>query len=315
MNSLFVRFSSLGDVILTTGIIRYFKQKFPEARADVLTYSQFYDVFDGLPYVDRVVCMSRGAGLVHYMGLVQKEINGYDHIFDLHSKPLSMALRFLSQADYHKYRKDSADRRKYVKTHRMTDRLNLHVTQKYFEPVASAFGLDMPDIEDLRPQIFSDKKPVPGHILIHPFASRFTKTYPYMKELAKLMIADGFTPVFAGDGDAPSVEGAVYKTGKTSLRGLFDTAASCEAVVSTDSGPMHVGVALNRPTVAVFGSTTRQFGFFPLFNNVRIIEDNSVECRPCDVHGLAACPKEHFRCMKNIQPEMIMENLKDLIRR
>lgn len=315
MKVLFVRFSSLGDIILTTGIIKHFKQLFPDAEADVLTYSQYREVFDDLTFVNKVICHDRGAGLISYMGLVQREINEYDHIFDLHGKPLSMLLRFLSQADYHRYRKDSADRRRYVKTHKMTDRMKLHVTQKYFEPIIKAFGLEMPDTESLRPVIYSDKEPVKGHILIHPFASRYTKTYPYMKELAEMLVKEGFTPVFAGDGDAPHANGAIDKTGKTSIRELFDTIASCEAVISTDSGPMHIGVALNRPTVAVFGSTTRQFGFFPQFNNVRIIEDNSVDCRPCDVHGLAECPKSHFRCMKNIAPETILSNLKDLIRR
>lgn len=315
MRLLFVRFSSLGDIILTTGVIKYFKEKFPEAQIDVLTYSQFKSVFDDLPFIDRVICHERGGSLKSYLGLVQKEINDYDYVIDLHGKFLSMIIRFSSTSTYLRYRKDSADRRRFVKNHKLTDRLSLHVTQKYFEPLAHEFGLDMPEIEQLRPVLSSQADVIKGNILIHPFASRYTKTYPYVKELAEILINYGFTPVFAGDGDAPYVKGAIYKTGKTSLTELFDTVQSCEAVISTDSGPMHIAAALNKPTIAIFGSTTRQFGFFPLFSGVKIIEDDSVDCRPCDVHGKDACPKGHFNCMKNLKPEMIAQELKDLIRR
>ncbi|WP_295225325.1 glycosyltransferase family 9 protein [Seleniivibrio sp.] len=83
-------------------------------------------------------------------------------------------------------------------------------------------------------------------------------------------------------------------------------------MISSDSGPLHAAVALKKPTVGIFGSTTREFGFFPLFSGVRVVEDNSVECRPCDVHGLEACPKGHFDCMKRLTPDKVVEALKNL---
>lgn len=315
MKVLFVRFSSLGDIILTTGVIKKFKELFPDAEADVLTYARFKEVFDGLPFINRVLCHDKKDGLLSYFNLIQKEADDYDHIIDLHGKPLSLMLRFMSQAQYHRYIKDSSDRRRYVKTKKETERLKLHVTQKYFETLIKPFNLQMPELEELRPVLFSDAPVKKGKILIHPFASKYTKTYPHMKELGELLVREGFTPVFAGDGEAPSVQGAVYKTGKTSIRELFDAVQSCEAVISTDSGPMHIAAALNKPTIGIFGSTTRQFGFFPLFKDIVVMEDNSVECRPCHVHGLDACPKGHFKCMNNITPDSVAKTLKDLLLR
>ncbi|MGE4318377.1 MAG: glycosyltransferase family 9 protein [Deferribacterales bacterium] len=309
MKLLFVRFSALGDIILTTGVIKKFKEIFPQAQADVLTYCRFRDVFDGLDFVNKVYCYDKSSGLKSYFGLIQNELDEYDHIIDLHSKPLSMLLRFTSPAQYHRYVKDSSARRKYVKSRKDTPRLGMHVTLKYFEPLAKTFGLEMPDVEELRPALFSDKAPEKRHILIHPFASKTTKTYPFIKELAELLVQKGYTPVFAGDGKAPDVTGAIDKTGKTSIRELFDTIASCEAVITTDSGPMHIAVALNRPTVAIFGSTTKHFGFYPEFSGVKVVENNDLTCRPCHVHGLDACPEGHFRCMKSITPEMIASAL------
>ena len=312
MKLLFVRFSSLGDIVLTTGVIRKFKEAFPDAQADVLTYCRFREVFDGLDFIHKVYCCDKSDGLKAYFNLVQKELDEYDHIIDLHGKLRSWVLKYTSPADYHRYIKDSAARRRYVKTRKDDPRLNLHVVEKYFEPLAQTFNMPMPELEQLRPVLFSEKQPTKGQILIHPFASRYTKTYPYMKELAEMLVDKGYTPVFAGDGEAPQVNGAVDKTGKTGLRELFDTIASCEAVITTDSGPMHIAVGLKKPTIAIFGSTTKQFGFYPDFSGVKVMENNDIDCRPCDVHGLTACPKGHFDCMKSISPESIVSTLSDL---
>ncbi len=312
MKLLFVRFSALGDIVLTTGVIRKFKELFPDAQADVLTYCRFREVFDGLDFINKVYCYDKSNGLKSYFGLIQNELDEYDHIIDLHSKPLSMLLRFTSPAQYHRYLKDSSARRKYVKSRKENPRLGMHVTLKYFEPLAKAFGVDMPEPEELRPVLFSGKTPEKRHILIHPFASKATKTYPYIKELAELLKQRGYTPVFAGDGHVPEVDGAIDKTGKTSIRELFDTTASCEAVITTDSGPMHIAVALNRPTVAIFGSTTRHFGFFPEFSGVKVIENNDIKCRPCHIHGLDSCPEGHFKCMRDLPPEMIISALGEI---
>jgi ADP-heptose:LPS heptosyltransferase len=312
MKVLFVRFSSLGDIILTTGVIRKFKELFPDAQADVLTYAPYADVFKGLPFVNRVLEHNKKDGLIAYFNLIQRETEDYDHVFDLHGKLLSMFLRFHAQADYHKYVKDSAARRRFVKTRKADPRLGLHVVQKYFEPIAQTFNVPMPSLEELRPVLFSDARSVAKHVLVHPFASRYTKTYPYAGELAELLIENGYMPVFAGDGKAPDVKGIIDRTGKSKIKDFFDTIASCGAVISSDSGPLHVAVALKKPTVGIFGSTTKHFGFYPAFDGVRIVEDDSVECRPCDVHGLAACPKGHFDCMKRLTPDKVLQVLKSL---
>lgn len=118
--------------------------------------------------------------------------------------------------------------------------------------------------------------------------------------------------LFAGDGKAPDVKGCIDRTGKSKIKDFFDTIASCEAVISSDSGPLHIAVALKKPTVGIFGSTTKHFGFYPAFEGVGVVEDDSVECRPCDVHGLAACPKGHFDCMKRLTPDKVLQALKSL---
>jgi ADP-heptose:LPS heptosyltransferase len=266
MKLLFVRFSSLGDVILTTGVMNYVSRMIPEAQISVLTFSQYAPVFENLPFVHDVISYDKSKGIGEYFYIVQNETEEHDYIFDLHGKIRSLFLRFHSQASYHCYQKDSKARRSYVKNRKISPRLDMHVVQKYAEPAVKALRLPSPSLEDLRPVIIRHKAPQKGYVLLHPFASKNTKAYPYAGELAEMLVKKGLTPVFAGMGKAPQVEGIIDKTGELPLYDMLDTIAACEAVVTTDSGPMHAGVALGRPTVAVFGSTTRHFGFYPDFS-------------------------------------------------
>lgn len=313
MKLLFVRFSSLGDVVLTTGVMKHLHSLMPDAQIEVFTYRQYAPVFENLPFVSNVIDYDKSRGIKEYFYIVQNEMEDHDHIFDLHGKIRSRFLKYHTQAGYHCYKKDSKARRAYVKTRRGDSRLSLHVVQKYFEPVAETFGLPMPELESLRPVMVRGADVIKGRVLVHPFASKNTKAYPYAAELAEMLLAAGFTPVFAGVGKAPGVKGIIDKTGNLPLAELLDTAAACEAVISTDSGPMHIGTALGKPTLAIFGPTTKEFGFYPAFSGCSVVENNGLDCRPCDVHGLDSCPKGHFRCMKELTPESVIKRFLEII--
>ena len=93
--------------------------------------------------------------------------------------------------------------------------------------------------------------------------------------------------------------------GKTSLRELATVISQCSLFITNDSGPMHIAAALQVPLVAIFGSTTKELGFTPYGTNNRIVEVN-LPCRPCSSHGKKRCPKEHFKCMRDISSEAVM---------
>lgn len=309
MKILFLRFSSFGDVILTTGIMNYVSKMLPEAEIDIFTFRQYLPVFDNLPFVHNVIDYEKAKGLKEFLYLVQQETEEHDYIFDLQGKIRSKFLKFHAQGDYHCYKKDSKARRAYVKKRKHNERLDMHVTQKYFEAVAKPLGLEMPDIEELRPVLVRHIERDKSKVFIHPFASKNTKAYPFAAELAEELIGQGKTPVFAGIGEAPKMSGIIDETGEKSLSYMLNTIAGCGSCISTDSGPMHASIGLNLPTVGIFGSTTKHFGFYPSFNNCAVLEDNSIDCRPCDVHGLDECPNGHFNCMKNLQPELALQLL------
>jgi heptosyltransferase-2 len=79
--------------------------------------------------------------------------------------------------------------------------------------------------------------------------------------------------------------------------------------ITNDSGLMHVAVALGIPTVAIFGPTVREFGFYPRAKHAHVIENSGLDCRPCTAIGREDCPKGHFLCMKAITPEIVIAQI------
>ncbi|HCV42439.1 MAG TPA: hypothetical protein DGH68_03075, partial [Bacteroidetes bacterium] len=98
---------------------------------------------------------------------------------------------------------------------------------------------------------------------------------------------------------------------------LAETAAMmdrCSIVITNDSGLMHIAAARKRKVVAVFGPTVRQLGFFPYGTTSTVMEDASLSCRPCTHIGLPGCPKEHFKCMNNIQATQVIDAARLLLK-
>ena len=93
---------------------------------------------------------------------------------------------------------------------------------------------------------------------------------------------------------------------------VLQTAADmkkCKLILTNDSGLMHTASAVGVPLIAVFGSTVREFGFIPVGTQNLILENKSLSCRPCSHIGKSSCPKKHFKCMKEITPEFVLNQL------
>ena len=99
------------------------------------------------------------------------------------------------------------------------------------------------------------------------------------------------------------------------LLSLQETAALINEsvlLISNDTGVMHMGAALKKPVVAIFGPTTHHLGFVP-FRTQSIVVEKSLSCRPCSYHGTDVCPKGHFHCMKDIPVEDVLKAAKNLL--
>jgi heptosyltransferase-2 len=101
-------------------------------------------------------------------------------------------------------------------------------------------------------------------------------------------------------------EGSFSLAGSLSLPESAALLKLSTLVIANDSGLLHLAQSQKRPVVGIYGPTTRELGFFPIEQNSTVVEI-PLSCRPCTPKGLHYCPKGHFRCMKDITPEMVIE--------
>jgi heptosyltransferase-2 len=87
----------------------------------------------------------------------------------------------------------------------------------------------------------------------------------------------------------------------------------CQLLVANDSGLMHVAEAVGTPLIAIFGSTTRELGFFPQLAASRVVENRDLACRPCSHLGYRQCPRGHFRCMREILPPEVLAQAEKML--
>lgn len=305
MKILFIRFSSLGDCVLTTGVIKKLSEMLEDMRIDVLTNSKFAEVWAGCDFVNKVYPIAPKIPLTEYMYFL-KQMPEYDYIFDLHSNLRSFIAGKILAGKTYKYKKKSLARRLYTAFRIFKKSLDKHVVQRYAEAVFSAVNLPVPPLEELRPYLgeTEDVKNA-DKVVIHPFASKYTKIWPYFTEFAKVFQKTGKKVYIIGHGDFPEIAGVV-RVHTESLAEMFQFIDDASLLVTGDSGPMHAGVAKKVPVLAIFGSTTKEYGFFPSFNGCMVVEVEGLRCRPCHVHGADKCPRKHFKCMKDITPELML---------
>ncbi|MCU0821286.1 MAG: glycosyltransferase family 9 protein [Spirochaetes bacterium] len=148
-----------------------------------------------------------------------------------------------------------------------------------------------------------------------------TKRWPeeYFKKFVELLTAGGIKIILLGGTDDMDLCGRISSGETINLAGrlsLLESAAAVSmtsALVTNDSAPLHMGSAMNVPTVAIFGSTTPRFGFGPLADGSLVVEIKDLACRPCGRHGKMKCPKGHFDCMNKIHPEIVYGELLKII--
>jgi heptosyltransferase-2 len=138
-------------------------------------------------------------------------------------------------------------------------------------------------------------------------------------ELCKRLRAAGLPVVIVGvEADhelcagAARASGALDWSGRTGLLELKALMSRLALMITTDSGPMHLAAAAGVPTLALFGPTSREMGFFPYGARNRVVEKD-LACRPCSLHGTRSCPEKHFLCMRLITTDEVFAAAMDML--
>ena len=114
--------------------------------------------------------------------------------------------------------------------------------------------------------------------------------------------------VAEGSGFAP-----VVLAGRLSIRESAEAIRACAVLITNDSAPQHLGVAVGTPVIAIFGATAPTFGFAPVGPNDHVVETLGLECRPCAIHGGRKCPNGTIACMLSIEPTTVVQAVQQIL--
>lgn len=332
---LLIRPSSLGDILLLTPAIRCLRKAYPSARIDVLIRPRFQELLIENPHVSDLVFLEDPADWGTLSNLRKRLRQQYEIVVDLHTGLRSSYLRKRLGAEriltYHKRR---LPRWLLVKFKRDFYGEEFSVPKAYLEAMTSldvrddGGGLDWPLAFSRREKFLKlislNQSPQLRPIALCPGASYPTKCWPIenWRELAEKLLARGDTLWVFGD-ETDRDDGEMLRqlnpSRVTNLCGNLSLAESgaglsfCRLAVTHDAGPSHMASAVGVPMVAIFGSTVVRFGFRP-FRIPHRIAEVELYCRPCSHLGWEVCPLGHFRCMKDLKADRVIELFAELER-
>ena len=325
---LIIRFSSIGDIVLTTPVIRCLKQQVPRAEVHFLTKENYRGLLTGNPYIDKVQVLGNSWDLMMH----QLQYEQYDYIIDLHHNLRTLRIKkALKGAQHFSFNKLNVQ--KWLLTALKINRLpHVHIVDRYLNTlkelnvVNDGKGLDYfyPEKDKIKDTDLPISH-IHGYVGIVIGAALNTKKLPVHK-LQELCAGIQFPIVLLGGAEdreagtqIASVDAVkIYNScGKFNLNESADLLRYAKIIVTHDTGLMHMAAAFKKPIISVWGNTVPEFGMGPYYGNepVRneISEIKHLGCRPCSKIGYDTCPKGHFKCMELQDMDDLSERIRSFL--
>ncbi len=323
MRLLLIRFSSLGDVILTSSLLSPLWEK--GISVDLLTFKPYGEVFKGDKRLRNVFQIERETlrSLPSLKLLAEKiDTQNYDYIVDLHKNLRTFFLKRLSKTPWVTFKKKSFLRRLMVLFKPFKAKW-LYVPSLYAETL-SKLGIEIENPTPYIPVTEEETKkirkllPASPFIVVAPGARWEGKMYPIKKfrEVAEHLKKSGYSVIAIGGkedlklGEEITRNIGINLCGKLSLRESLTVVKLSKGVISNDSAAVHMARAVKTPVVAIFGPTHPAFGFAPSEEEGKVLTLN-LPCSPCSLHGRTTCKER--KCF-DIPPERIVEKMLSLIK-
>lgn len=305
---LVVRLSSIGDIVLTSPVVRCLKMQL-NAEIHFLTNEQHLAIVEHNPYIYKVHAYQTDIKLL-------KNIN-FDYLIDLHHNLKTFALKRYLKIKNKSVRKLNVE--KFILTTFGKNILpKVHIVDRYLETVAHLGvtndnqGLDffIPENLDV-PSQFKIK----NYTAIVIGGQHVTKMMPIDKLLELCNNLKGDFVIIGGPEDqsrghtiVSTLQKGVNGCGALSIFQSAFVIKHAQLVISHDTGMMHIAAAFKKKIVSVWGNTVPDFGMYPYLSDSasRMVEVKNLSCRPCSKIGYASCPKGHFKCMKLIDVKEVL---------
>ncbi|MFT7121314.1 MAG: ADP-heptose:LPS heptosyltransferase [Neolewinella sp.] len=339
MKVLIIRFSSIGDIVLTTPVIRCIKEQ-TGATVHFLTKAGFAGLLSANPHVDRLWTIKKDISEVS-TGLIAE---GYDHVIDLHANLRTLELRARLSSNnllhlhlgcarhkrqlrwprpqWHAFNKLNLE--KYLLVNLGVDRMpDVHIVDRYLATAAPLGiknddkGLDYFVPEGETVNLATEQVPTQFIVLVIG-AAHATKrlTEEQMADFCAalphpIVLLGGPAEAETGNRIAGNLPHVINACGRFKLGGSADLIRQATIVVTHDTGMMHVAAAYHKPILSVWGNTVPAFGMYPYLPGQEAQEKErrqevvGLSCRPCSKIGYQSCPKGHFRCIKDQTAESL----------
>ncbi|MGB8195124.1 MAG: glycosyltransferase family 9 protein [Chitinophagaceae bacterium] len=345
MKFLIIRFSSIGDIVLTSPVVRCLKTQVATAEVHYLTRQSFAPIFAANPYIDKMYYLQDDlAGVTE--ALQQED---FDYVIDLHHNLRTLKVKRALNKKTFSFHKLNIE--KWLLTAFKWNKLpDVHIVDRYMETVKQ-FGVKndgrgleyfIPEQEHVREEDIPTAH-LAGYIGLVIGGALNTKKYPLhkWKELCTkldhpVILLGGKEDVAAGNEIASIDPVKIYNAcGKFSLNESADLVRRAKLIISNDTGLMHVAAAFRKPVISLWGNTVPEFGMYPYYGNDQphkvvssrdigknkevisagslydIIEIDQLSCRPCSKIGYKKCPRGHFKCMEKIEVESVLGRINE----
>ena len=325
MKILIIRFSSIGDIVLTTALIRCIKQQMPPGtQVDFLTKKSFGSLLEGNMHLTKVHLLD--GNIKPLLQQLKKE--GYSKVVDLHNNLRSLRVkRALGVQDY-TFSKLNVQKWLLVKL-KINRMPKVHIVDRCFNAVKDLgisndnMGLDLfLSEEEVSEGIEHFNLQAKTYVAIALGAAHTTKQIPLVKLLELIGNINFPIVLLGGKTDetlakqlmTQSSKSLLNACGKFSIKASAGLVKNAKLLISPDTGLMHIAAALNTPIYAVWGNTVPEFGMYPYTKAPYVLKEvKGLSCRPCSKIGHEKCPKGHFNCMMKQDFSTISEEIKTLL--
>jgi ADP-heptose:LPS heptosyltransferase len=329
MKILILRFSSIGDIVLTSPVVRCLKKQLG-AEIHFLTKASFENFQTVNPYIDKVYCFEKD--IKEVVKTLKEE--KYDWIIDLHHNLRSFHLKALLGRPSKSF--DKINLQKWLLVQFGINKMpKTHIVHRYMDAVAhlgvkyDGQGLDffIPENEQINlDDWFLENNQIKqiqakNYTAFVIGATHATKRLPEDKIIDICRQLNQKVILLGGKAEFEVGKRIAEQSGSNTINAcgllnLFQSASLVQQssqVVTHDTGLMHIAAAFNKNIVSIWGNTIPAFGMTPFFKEVPeknvIIENTHLSCRPCSKIGFDKCPKGHFKCMQNLENTLIINEI------
>jgi ADP-heptose:LPS heptosyltransferase len=325
MKFLVVRFSSIGDIVLTESVVRCLKEQTTNSEIHYLTKENFLDLVKHNPSINKVHVLSKDWSKL--IESLQKE--KFDYVIDLHNNLRTKRLKWELKTKSFSFPKRNIE--KYIYTRFKYNLLprNEHVVDRYFSTV-----LELNIKNDNQPNrlfINSDNLielekfglSLKGYLAVAIGAQFNTKKLPIDKMISVLKKCNLPIVLLGNEKDQQHAQEIINSLtskeihsfcGKLNLLQSASLVEQAAVLLTHDTGLMHIAACFETPIVSVWGNTTPELGMYPYTPTRRkqaiLIEVKELGCRPCSKIGFQKCPKGHFSCMNLQDVEVISDEIR-----